>query len=50
MYDREADPSQATNLVWSGFTRDADQEAAFQRLTALLAEVEQTRLQPLVHV
>ena len=50
MYDREADPSQATNFAWSGFTRNAGQEAAFQRLTALLAEVEQTRLQPLVQV
>ena len=48
MYDRKADPDQKTNLAWTGVTRDADQEAAYQRLLALLEEVETTRLQPLV--
>jgi choline-sulfatase len=47
MYDREADPIEATNLAWTGYQRDKEQEAAFQRLLALLKEVEQTRLQPL---
>ncbi len=47
MYDREADPDQQTNLAWTGITRDAEQEAAYQRLRTLLDEVEQTRLQPL---
>lgn len=47
MYDREADPTEATNLAWSGFQRDDEQEAAYQRLLALLENVEQTRLQPL---
>jgi choline-sulfatase len=48
MYDREADPTEVTNLAWTGVQRDEEQEAAYQRLLALLAEVEQTRLQPLV--
>jgi choline-sulfatase len=47
MYDREADPNQATNLTWSTYQRDDEQEAAYQRLLALLEEIEQTRLQPL---
>jgi arylsulfatase A-like enzyme len=47
MYDRQADPDQKANLAWTGVTRDADQEAAYQRLLTLLKEVEQTRLQPL---
>jgi choline-sulfatase len=47
MYDRQADPDQKTNLAWTGVTRDAEQEAAYQRLLALLDEVEQMRLQPL---
>ncbi|MFT4041246.1 MAG: sulfatase-like hydrolase/transferase [Thermomicrobiales bacterium] len=47
LYDRETDPNQATNLAWPGASRDAEQEAAYQRMLALLAEVEQTRLQPL---
>jgi choline-sulfatase len=47
MYDREADPTEAVNLAWTGVKRDAEQEAAYQRLLALLEEVEETRLQPL---
>ena len=47
MYDREADPIEAVNLAWTGVQRDAAQEAAYQRLLALLEDVEQTRLQPL---
>ena len=35
MYDREADPTEATNLAWSGLQRDDEQEAAYQRLMAL---------------
>jgi hypothetical protein len=47
MYDRETDPTEATNLAWSGYQRDNDQEAAYQRMLALLEDVEETRLQPL---
>ena len=47
MYDRQADPNETTNLAWSGYQRDDEQEAAYQRLLALLAEIERTRLQPL---
>lgn len=47
MYDRESDPTETTNLAWSGYQRDDAQEAAYQRLRALLDEVEQTRLHPL---
>jgi choline-sulfatase len=47
MYDREADPTEATNLAWTGYQRDDQQEAAYQRVLALLEEVEATRLQPL---
>jgi arylsulfatase A-like enzyme len=47
MYDRAADPDEATNLAWSGYTRGDVEEAAYQRLLALLEEVDQTRLQPL---
>ena len=47
MYDLEAAPAEATNLSWSTYQRDDEQEAACQRLLALLDEIEQTRLQPL---
>lgn len=47
MYDRQADPIQIKNLAWTGVQRDTEQEAAYQRLLALLEEVEKTRLQPL---
>ncbi len=47
MYDRQADPTEAVNLAWPGVSRDAEQEAAYQRLLALLEEVDKTRLQPL---
>jgi hypothetical protein len=47
LYDREADPTAATNLAWSGYRRDDEQEAVYQRLLALLEAVERTRLQPL---
>ena len=46
-YDLAADPTEATNLAWPDYQRDAEQEAAYQRLLSLLQEVEQTRLQPL---
>jgi len=39
--------TQVKNLAWTGVQRDAKQEAAYQRLLALLEEVEKTRLQPL---
>lgn len=47
MYDRQDDPAQMTNLAWTGAERMPEQEEAFQRLRALLAEVEATRLQPM---
>ena len=47
MYDRTADPDQKTNLAWTSFTRNDEQESAYQRLSILLTDVEQTRLQPL---
>jgi hypothetical protein len=47
MYDRQADPDQATNLAWTGVKRSHEQEKAYERLLTLLEEVEQTRLQPL---
>ncbi|MFT4041195.1 MAG: sulfatase-like hydrolase/transferase, partial [Thermomicrobiales bacterium] len=47
MYDRREDPDQADNLAWTGVERTPRQEEAYQRLLALLEDVEQTRLQPL---
>jgi choline-sulfatase len=47
MYDLAAEPTEATNLAWTDYQRDDEQEAAYQRLLALLEKVEQTRLQPL---
>jgi arylsulfatase A-like enzyme len=47
MYDRQDDPNQMTNLAWTGVERTPEQEEAYQRLRALLADVEATRLQPL---
>ena len=47
MYDRQTDPTEAVNLAWTGVSRDAEREAAYQRLLALLEEVDKTRLQPL---
>lgn len=47
MYDRQEDPTQVMNLAWPDVERSPEQEAAYQRLRALLEEVESTRLQPL---
>jgi choline-sulfatase len=47
MYDRQEDPNQMTNLAWTNVQRTSEQEDAYQRLRALLEEVEGTRLQPL---
>ncbi|HEX8395048.1 MAG TPA: sulfatase-like hydrolase/transferase [Longimicrobium sp.] len=47
MYDLQADPLETTNLCWPGYTRTDHEETAYQRLLALLDEVQQTRLQPL---
>lgn len=47
MYDLQTDPTETTSLCWSGHQRDVEQEAAYQRLLALLQEVEETRLRPL---
>jgi arylsulfatase A-like enzyme len=47
MYDRKADPNQATNLAWSTYERSHGEEKAYERLMELLEEVGRTRLQPL---
>jgi len=47
MYDLRIDPLERTNLAYSGYTRNAEQERQFKRLQAKLASVEATRLQPL---
>jgi arylsulfatase A-like enzyme len=47
MYDLLDDPNESTNLAYKDYQRNEDQEAAYIRLQARLAEVEQTRLQPL---
>jgi choline-sulfatase len=47
MYDLAEDPLEQTNLAWEGYTRTADQEEQFLRLTEALAEARETRLSPL---
>ena len=47
LYDLAADPNETTNLARTGARRDAAQQEAYRRLRVRLAEVEQTRLQPL---
>ena len=47
MYDLADDPLETVNIANPDFSRSAEQEQELQRLTAKLAEVEVTRLQPL---
>jgi choline-sulfatase len=47
MYDLQADPLERVNLAYEGHRRTATQERQYRRLRGKLAEVEQTRLQPL---
>jgi arylsulfatase A-like enzyme len=47
MYDLACDPLERTNMAYSGYQRTPPEEAEFLRLQRKLAEVEQTRLQPL---
>jgi len=47
MYDLQHDPLEEHNIAFPAFPRTEEQEAALLRLTTKLAEVEQTRLQPL---
>lgn len=48
MYDLETDPLEATNIAWPTYNRTPEQELEFVRLQKKLAEVERTRLHPLV--
>lgn len=47
MYDLKHDPLEVRNIANPDFKRTRKQEQALQRLKARLAEVEETRLQPL---
>lgn len=47
MYDLAEDPLETVNIANPDFSRTPEQEQELQRLTAKLAEVEATRLQPL---
>jgi arylsulfatase A-like enzyme len=47
MYDLKKDPDEKKNLAAPGFKRSKEQEKQFQRLVGALANVENTRLQPL---
>ena len=47
MYDLKHDPLEVRNLAWPGVKRTKNQQKAYQRLKAKLANVEKTRLQPL---
>jgi arylsulfatase A-like enzyme len=47
MYDLKHDPLEARNIADPDFKRTKKQEQALRRLKARLAEVEETRLQPL---
>ncbi len=49
MYDLAEDPLETVNIANPDFARSAEQEQELQRLTARLAEVEATRLQPLAN-
>jgi arylsulfatase A-like enzyme len=47
MYDRLTDPIERVNLAYPGHKRTPTQEREYKRLRAKLAQVQQTRLQPL---
>jgi hypothetical protein len=47
MYDRKHDNSESQNIAWPDFKRSKNQQQQLDRLKAKLAEVEQSRLQPL---
>lgn len=47
MYDLLLDPTERENLAHISYSASPEQEAARERLTAKLAEVVATRLQPL---
>lgn len=48
MYDLKTDPLEVTNIAWPTYSRTPEQELEFVRLQNKLAEVEHTRLHPLV--
>jgi arylsulfatase A-like enzyme len=47
MYDLETDPLERTNLAHEDYKRTPEQKRQYRRLRRKLAEVEQSRLQPL---
>jgi arylsulfatase A-like enzyme len=47
MYDLDRDPFERTNLADPNFRRNRQQQAHYERLQAKLANVQETRLQPL---
>ena len=47
MYDLKVDPLERTNLAYKHYKRNARQQREYRRLRRKLAQVEQTRLQPL---
>ena len=47
MYDLAKDPLEQTNLAYHGYRRTREQDLQYARLRRKLAQVEQTRLQPL---
>jgi choline-sulfatase len=47
MYDLKTDPLERINLAYKGHRRTREQERQYRRLRTKLAQVEQTRLQPL---
>ncbi|MFN8590379.1 MAG: sulfatase-like hydrolase/transferase [Thermomicrobiales bacterium] len=47
MYDLKEDPLEMVNIAYRGYRRTPKQQAQLDRLRTKLAEVEQTRLQPL---
>lgn len=47
MYDLKTDPLERTNLAFKHYKRNARQQREYRRLRRKLAQVEQTRLQPL---
>jgi len=47
MYDLKVDPLEQTNLAYKHYKRNARQQREYRRLRRKLAQVEETRLQPL---
>jgi choline-sulfatase len=47
MYDLKVDPLERTNLAYTHYKRNARQQREYRRLRRKLAQVEETRLQPL---